>query len=69
MNDITIESKLEEMTIREAIEIFPKLLDEKVYWGLKQTNIPVRESEYVTFQFFGDGNYRTNKIFNKNSNH
>ena len=53
--------KMETMTIREAIRLFPGLLDEVVTFGEKES-VPMKDSSYLTFQFKGDGNYRTKRI-------
>jgi hypothetical protein len=55
----------ETMTLREAIEHFPELLDEKVTWGQKSSSDPMIQCDEVTFQFCGDSNYRTQKVKNK----
>lgn len=65
--------KTETITIREAIELFPKLLDEPVKFGFKSGNESMRDADSITFQFVGDGNYRTRtlnkmiKIHNKDT--
>ncbi len=53
---------METMTVREAIKLFPGLLDEVVTWGEKHPGGPFSEAEAITLQFKGDGNYRTRLI-------
>jgi len=49
------------ITLREAIEMYPGLLDELVTWG-SLNGKSFHNAKSVTFQFCGDGNYRTNDI-------
>ncbi len=57
---------MEYCTLREAIEKFPKLLDECVTWGQKDSDKHFLNSDQITFQFVGEQGlgYRT-RILNK----
>ncbi len=48
------------ITLREAIALFPRLLDEPVL--LANTQLPHPDTEWAAFQFTGDGNYRTKRL-------
>ena len=52
---------METMTVREAIRLFPGLLEEVVTFGEKESK-PMQETRYITLQFKGDGNYRTRRL-------
>jgi hypothetical protein len=56
----------EVMTIREAIELYPSLLDEKVTWGFLSGGKSMRFANLCNLQFIGDGGYRTKKLVNEN---
>lgn len=55
---------MEKITLKEAIELFPTILDEMVQVGHKQDK-PIQESSVAEFQFCGDGNYRTTRLKKK----
>lgn len=55
----------EVMTIREAIELYPALLDEKVTWGYLSGGESMRTANSVSLQFIGNGCYRTQKMERK----
>ena len=58
--------ELETITIREAIESFPELLNELVTFGYKSSvRTPMASCEEVTLQFVGDNNYRTKPLHNR----
>ena len=50
-----------ELTIAEAIKLFPGLLKERVTFG-ETDNVDLLKAKTVTFQFIDDGNCRTRKL-------
>ena len=58
---------METMTIREAIKMYPGLLDELVTFGsLSGGGRPtLRTADRATLQFKGDGGYRTKELSRK----
>lgn len=54
----------EGLTVRQAIELFPGLLNEPLIAGSGDHD-DLNQVKEVTFQFFGDKNYRTGKLARK----
>ena len=50
------------ITLQEAIELFPQLLDEKIKTGFQSPAGPIQDVQRCDFQFDGDGDYRTSKL-------
>ena len=54
------------LTVRQAIKYFPDLLDEPLIGGSTDHD-NLEEATKVTFQFYGDGQYRTKDLYKKKS--